>query len=605
MKKPPQLDHNPGKPKKSPLNFSLWRVLITLAMLAGLFLVPQPGLAALGIISVQPTSAPNNVETQLTITGIDFEDGAVVSLGGYGNLITTFVNTTTLTARLPAGVPAGIYDVVVTNPDASQVTLYGGLNVFTPSPTPTRTVAPTATYTQAPVTFERPLVVVQSYRTDPEAATPGGNLDIYVTVYNAGQRSARNILISFMPGNLLPLSTGGIIAIGEITAGDKVEIKQPFTATWDIWGLPVATVDMSASYLDPAGESYSEKFTLTIPVVQPKGGSRTATPTPTTTPTSTPPPPRRPQLVIKRYTSSVTPLQPGVQFDLEMQVQNVGDDLAKNTTLIIGGGGSNSSAGTAEPGGISGAGGEFSTFAPLGASNIQALGDIPVGEVLSVHQSLVVNVNTNPGAFPMRVSFTYLTERGLSLTDEQVITLLVYQLPSVEINFYRDPGPLFARQPNMLPLQIVNLGRKSTVLGNMHVTAPQAEFSNNTILVGTLDTGGYFTLDTTLIPAQPGPLSLLVTVDYTDDFNQSQQITRTLTLDIQEAMQPEGPVTGGGEIIPPEQQPETFLQKVWRFILGFLGLDSARPTQQVPEAVPVETQSQEAPVKVQPPLKGP
>jgi hypothetical protein len=43
-----------------------------------------------------------------------------------------------------------------------------------------------------------------------------------------------------------------------------------------------------------------------------------------------------------------------------------------------------------------------------------------------------------------------------------------------------------------LPLQISNLSRKSTVLGNMTVTTDSGEIMNGTSLVGNLDTGGYF-----------------------------------------------------------------------------------------------------------------
>ena len=85
-----------------------------------------------------------------------------------------------------------------------------------------------------------------------------------------------------------------------------------------------------------------------------------------------------------------------------------------------------------------------------------------------------------------------------------MITLLVYSPPVVDINFYRDPGPMFAGQPNQLPLQVINLGRKGNVLGNMRVTGEGAQFSNNTTLVGLLDTGNYFTMDATMIPDGPG-----------------------------------------------------------------------------------------------------
>jgi hypothetical protein len=62
--------------------------------------------------------------------------------------------------------------------------------------------------------------------------------------------------------------------------------------------------------------------------------------------------------------------------------------------------------------------------------------------------------------------------------------------------------------PNTIPMQVVNLGRKSIVLGNMTVTAENADLMNNTTLVGTLEPGGYFPLDLMLIPQVPGPLEL-------------------------------------------------------------------------------------------------
>ena len=118
--------------------------------------------------------------------------------------------------------------------------------------------------------------------------------------------------------------------------------------------------------------------------------------------------------------------------------------------------------------------------------------------------------------------------------DDQVITLLVYKLPQVEVNFYRYPGIFFAGQMGQLPLQVTNLGRSLAVLGNMKVTAENAEVTNNVALVGALDAGGYFTLDPNLVPYQPGPLELKITVNYTDDFNQPRSIEQTLTIDVME-----------------------------------------------------------------------
>jgi hypothetical protein len=143
----------------------------------------------------------------------------------------------------------------------------------------------------------------------------------------------------------------------------------------------------------------------------------------------------------------------------------------------------------------------------------------------------------------------------------------------------------------------------------MHVNGSNGQFSNNVILVGTLDPGGYFTLDATYIPDLPGSTDLIVTIDYTNDFNQAEVISETLTVEVMEQtiIEPpnNGSQNGSTNIIP--QAPETFLHKVWRFILGLIGLDSGIISQSLNNNQPIETVSPEQPiiVPIQPPLKGP
>ncbi|MGE5122883.1 MAG: COG1361 S-layer family protein, partial [Acidobacteriaceae bacterium] len=331
-----------------------------------------------------------------------------------------------------------------------------------------------------------------------------------------------------------------------------------------------------------SGTAYTDSFVISLPVFLQYYVAPTATPTPTQTPI----PSLRPQLVITGYASDVTPLQPGIQFNLSLEVKNLGSATAKRVTMIVGGGSSlpGGDGGTQQPGGISGASGEFTNFAPIGSSNVQSLGEFVQGDSLTAYQPLIVNVNTSPGAYPLKISFVYLDENNHSFTDDQVITLLVYRLPSLDISFYQQVPPMYTFQPNMLPIQVVNLGRNSVVLGTMRVTADSGQFSNNSILVGTLEPGGYFTLDATFIPDQPGPVDLVVSIDYTDDFNFPQVVTKTVTVEVIDQPVIEPPMDGG-EVIdgnPPPAQPETFLQKVWRFFRGLLGLDSGPSSQPSP-----------------------
>jgi len=159
------------------------------------------------------------------------------------------------------------------------------------------------------------------------------------------------------------------------------------------------------------------------------------------------------------------------------------------------------------------------------------------------------------GAYPLKITFAYSDEKGKVYNDDQVVTLLVYTVPKIDVNFYRPPDPLFAGSPACCHCRW-STGTQDTILGNMEVTAQGAQFSNNVILVGALPVGGYYTLDATITPEQPGPLELLVTIDYTDDFSQLQVITRTLTVDVMEMVMPEplpgeGGMEGGGGGCPP------------------------------------------------------
>jgi hypothetical protein len=553
------------------------RITLIFALVMGLGLATRPALAQAAISGVNPSTVSNATASTLVITGSGFVNGAVIIVGGYGALSTTFVSATVLTGDLPAGVAPGTYTLTVINPDATSASLPNALRVTAPAPTAAPTNTPAAT------AFVRPLLVVQSYGASSAAIAPGADYDFEMTLINSGQATGANIIATFTTGDFVPRVTGGVISVGTLTPGQTARFFQPLSASRDVAGKNVATLEVKVAYTDVNGTAYNETFTLTFPVTIPQSGPR-----PTATPTATAKPALRPQLLITGYGTDVTQLKPGARFRLDLDVKNMGQLQAKGVTLIVGGGtasgGSGSgSGGTPQPGGnggVSGSGGEFTNFAPVGASNVQFLGDLEVNADITAQQDLIVNASTEPGAYILKISLAYTDDKGVSYTDDQVITLLVYQPPLVQISFYREPGPLFAGQPNQLPLQVVNLGRNTVVLGNLVIAASGAQLENSTVLVGGLDLGFPFTLDALVIPEQPGSLDLIVTVDYTDDFNQLQTITQTLQVEVLES----GPIidpgdTGGnGGSEPPPTAPETLWQMVWRFIRGLLGLDSAPST---------------------------
>ncbi|MBI3162514.1 MAG: IPT/TIG domain-containing protein [Chloroflexi bacterium] len=519
------------------------------------------------ISSVSPNLVFNDTATTITVTGSGFVSGAVVSLNNYGALTTSFDSPTQLRAVVRPGVPAGTYAVVVTNPDSTTSQLVNGLTIADPSPLPTAT----------PIPFNRPQMVVSSYEINRARVSAGGDFKLSIDFANAGTATALNVQAVFTSPDLIPTETGGVIALdSELLPGHHSDAVQKFYALSSVYGKTVISIEATVTYYDTDGTVYTDKFTLSIPA---DGSTNDAYPT------STPTGVNSAQLVIASYAATVNPLQPGEQFQLGLTVQNMGNTAAKHVTMIVGGGSAGNSGETPQPGGVSGSGGEFTNFAPLNSSNIQSLGDIPAGGAMQVLQDLIVNVSTSPGAYPMKISFSYVNNKGEVINDDQVITLLVYRLPNVDVSFYRPLDPIFAGQPAALPIQIVNLGKNSTVLGNMKIEVEGGTLDPASTLVGSLDPGGYFTFDSTLFADAPGDLNLTITIEYTDDFNQARTLTRKLNVTVEESFVDPGidpSMGGGGGEMPPIIEEESFLHKIWRAILGFLGLDSAPPTNEIP-----------------------
>lgn len=457
-------------------------------------------------------------------------------------------------------------------------------NIPLPSDTPTFTATPMPTSTNTPLPFVRPQMVVISTSTKGNVQT-NGEFKLNINLENAGTATAYSVQAVLSSSDLVPLKNGGVSVLGTMGSGSNIGLVQNFLVSGQVYGQQIIVVDLTLNYYDDQGTAYSDKFTLSISATgSVYSGVAAATATPTGVKSS--------QLVITGYSADVDPLQPGEKFALKLSVQNVGNAKAQRITMIVGGGSGGTSGGTPQPGGVSGGSGDFANFAPVGASNVQSLGDLNPGDGIEAHQNLVVNVSTNPGAYPMTITFSYLNDKNEVINDEQVITLLVYSLPNLDVSFYQPPGEFFTGQPGPLPIQIVNVGRRLAVLGNVKIESENGLVENGTGLVGSLDVGGFFTIDSLFTPDQPGTNTLKISIDYFDDFNQPQTFVKTLEVEAIEQVIEEMPESPDGGVVEP--QPETIWQKIKRFILGILGLDSSPPTDT--EVIPLEGEPiQEAP----------
>lgn len=450
------------------------------------------------------------------------------------------------------------------------------------SPTGTATIPPTATPTAPAIITptqdngagaNRPIIVIKGYKTDPESPKVGQDFDLKITLCNEGTAQAHNVIFSFASGVFLPRKNGGVLAEDSIHQNKKVALKQVFTVSSAAENGP-NLLNATVSYTDDAGNAYNESYTFTINVKGAWSGVAVATTTPT------PIPGEKAQLVIVSYQTDMTHLRPGDQFTLNLQVVNKGKRDARSVSMSVGGvsssGGQNSGDGknTGEDASVSMSGGDFSHFAPIGASNVQTLGLIAAGADLQISQKLIVGISTSAGAYSLKISFVYTDKEGKTLIDDQVVTLMVYTPPSLDISFYQPLDILTIDKQGQIPLQVVNLGKKAVVLGHITLSSSSGSWEKNMAIIGSVDAGDFYSLDAIFTPQQAGTQKINVAIEYTDAFNQSQMIEKTLQVEVQDAPQVWDEGMNESPLDGQTSHPTTLWQRIVQFFKGFFGFDS-------------------------------
>jgi hypothetical protein len=434
----------------------------------------------------------------------------------------------------------------------------------TSTATATATIVPTATSTTG--SYARPLFNLTSYSYDSANTYAGGAFSLTTVLENSGQRSAYNSVITFSSSDMQPLYNGGVQIVETMDRGDSVTLSQSFAVKSSV-NSKYSSIAVQADYKDAYGQSYSQNFSLAITIY---GYGSYSTATPTATPIG------RPHPVVTDYSIDVSSLQPGTNFNLSMNVQNQGAYSAKNVSLTIGGSSSGSTS--------------SSDFLPVGSSNVRVLGDLLANQTVTVRQSFIVNSSTSAGAYALTLLFSYKNESGVDYSEEQVITLLVYKDPIIEISFYEEPGTYTVGEQGNLPIQVVNLSGSSILLGDISLSADNAVLANSQMFVGSIDGGSIFTMDTDFTPQKEGTVTLYVNITYIDNFNNSKVLTTTLTVTVQSAsgtggmammgtQSAAGQGTGAGSSAftgnGNSATPTGWLGILLRILRGLLGLDSA------------------------------
>ncbi len=165
------------------------------------------------------------------------------------------------------------------------------------------------------VASTQPLVLLQSYNTEPQTLSPGDRFTLRLEFMNVGKSEARQILLTMGGENgagLSPfaiLDSGNVRFVPSLAAGETIEIEHNLVvdgaATSGVYNLPV-----SLSY--EAGDEIQNSAIQVLNVLVS----------------------RRPQLQVSFY-RPVEPGFPGETFDLPVEVVNIGRNTLNVSTVEI------------------------------------------------------------------------------------------------------------------------------------------------------------------------------------------------------------------------------------------------------------------------------
>jgi hypothetical protein len=68
----------------------------------------------------------------------------------------------------------------------------------------------------------------------------------------------------FTSSDVVPTTTGGVLALGSIPMGGSADATQTFLTAYSTAGKRVVVIDVALTYYDDDGTSYTDKFTLSV-----------------------------------------------------------------------------------------------------------------------------------------------------------------------------------------------------------------------------------------------------------------------------------------------------------------------------------------------------
>ena len=453
--------------------------------------------------------------------------------------------TTTLNAVAASNATPGPTSVGLTmNFRDFEGTVYTGKAIIT------ATVEETASSSQ---------VTLARYLTDPNPVVPGQPVTISVLVTNTGTEVARQVLFRVATGAdgvLLAGPQGDSFPVGDLEPGASASVDIPLIVSTSAKAGPQPQA-ITLTFLQK-GESQEVAGSMTIDVARYR--------------------PPAPLLLLESYEIGKDVLQPGDQFTMTMNLQNVGDADASEVTVTFG---TVESTGDDDDGSGTPTGGSTNTtpsttFAPLGAGGTMFIGTIAADrEITTLTQDFIVNGGVDSGIYSLPITLRYRKPDGTAGQDNLRASVVVVVPPRLRINALASMAETVNIGETIpFSLEVINTGKKDVNFTFVNVEAENAEIlEGGETFLGPLRVDNDTTVDAMLMPLEEGPVNITVTFHYLDDLNQDKTLVETYNT---EAVEPPPLIE---EEIPPDIGPMPTEEparedELGRLLLGLLGLGS-------------------------------
>ncbi len=339
----------------------------------------QTPLPPIEIADFEPKHVTSGEAATLSVYGAHFRDSTIVRLVGFGLLQTTRVNINTLSAAIPAGIPAGAYTVQVSDPTGGTQQFPDVLTVSAPPLTPAPPPSPMPTpLPPTPVPGE-PMLIVSNYTANPRAIRPGQAVNFTAEVVNIGNRAAQGISLRIDSGSsIIPASDQANVLLPDLSPGARYTLTLRASAAVDA-GAGSITVPVTLTYRDFEGRTLNSAATWTVTVLPVLEES---------------------QVMLASYAIEPPLARPGEAILIRATISNTGSTTARQAALQIN---------TAD---------RILLAGPQGDSF--PLGDIPAGGEVVRELPLILSLDAQPGPQSQSIVITFLQNGDPRQTNSSI-----------------------------------------------------------------------------------------------------------------------------------------------------------------------------------------